>query len=339
MTLFNSILDQARHSNKRIVLPEGDDPRIVEGAIRAFDEELAIPVLLGSSATIGSLLKQMGSSDSRIEVIDPAYSESTDKYAETYHQLRAHKGVDAEAARQTMATDRLVYAATMVRVNDADGTIGGAVNTTGDTVRTALQIIGRAEGVKTVSSFFLMLLEREHHGQPRILVFADCALIVQPSSDELAQIALSSAASYHSLVKLTPRVAMLSFSTAGSARHEAVDRVKQATERVIEESPHLIVDGEIQFDAALVPEISATKAPESPLQGDSNVFVFPSLEAGNIGYKIAQRIGAADAIGPILQGLAQPANDLSRGCSAEDVYRLLAVTAVQASAVKANDRS
>jgi phosphate acetyltransferase len=238
--------------------------------------------------------------------------------------------MDAAGAAQVMTTDRLVYAATMVREREADGTIGGAVNTTADTVRTAFQIIGRAEGVKTVSSFFLMLLEREHHGQARILVFADCALIVQPNSDELAQIALSSAASYISLVKDTPRVAMLSFSTAGSARHKHVERVRQASELVTQQNPALIVDGDIQFDAAVIPDICIAKAPNSPLKGISNVFVFPSLEAGNIGYKIAQRIGAADAIGPILQGLARPANDLSRGCSADDVYRLLAVTAVQA---------
>ena len=226
--------------------------------------------------------------------------------------------------------DRLTYAAMMVRLRDADGTIGGAVHTSGDTIRTALQLIGRADGARTVSSFFLMLLEREHHGTARILMFADCALIVQPTIEELAQIALSSARSYKALVGNSPRVAMLSFSTAGSAVHKRATHIQAATALVRTLKPDLIIDGELQFDAATVPTVSASKAPDSVLAGEANILVFPSLEAANIGYKIAQRIGGADAIGPIIQGLARPANDLSRGCSAEDVYRLMAVTAVQA---------
>ena len=330
MSLFDSILDQARGRLKRIVLPEGDDSRIVEGAVRAFNDKIAQPVLLGDASTIEPMLKALGSSSDNIEIVDPRQSARTKDYARVYHELREHKGVTEETALATLRDDRLIYAALMVRLEDAHGTIGGAVNTTSDTVRTALQIIGRAEGVRTVSSFFLMLLEKEHHGTARILMFADCALIVQPNIEELAEIALSSSRSFKSLVDDSPRVAMLSFSTAGSAVHKRAVHVKEATEQVRKLDPDLIVDGELQFDAAMMPEISAKKAPDSVLKGDANIFIFPSLEAGNIGYKVAQRIGAADAIGPILQGLAHPANDLSRGCSAEDVYRLLAVTAVQA---------
>ena len=330
MSLFDSILGQARRSLKRIVLPEGDDSRIVEGAVRAFDDEIAQPVLLGDASTIEPMLEALGCSGSKIEILDPRHSARTEDYAKVYHELRKHKGVTEETALATLREDRLTHAAMMVRLQDADGTIGGAVHTTSDTVRTALQIIGRAEGVRTVSSFFLMLLEQQHHGDARILMFADCALIIQPSVEELAEIALSSSRSFKALVDVSPRVAMLSFSTAGSAKHKRAVHVKEATDLVRKLDPDLLVDGELQFDAAMMPTVSAKKAPDSVLEGDANIFVFPTLEAGNIGYKIAQRIGAADAIGPILQGLVHPANDLSRGCSAEDVYRLLAVTAVQA---------
>ncbi|ASJ74075.1 phosphate acetyltransferase [Granulosicoccus antarcticus] len=332
MSILESIMSRARGLNQRIVLSEGEDPRIVEGAVRAFNEGLAQPVLVGKAGQVEPLLKQFGGSSESIEIIDPANSQLTPDYAAAYHALRAHKGVDAAMALEAVTGNPLVFAAMMVREGQADATIGGAIHTTGDTVRAALQVIGRAKGVSTVSSFFLMFLEQEHHGTPRVLVFADCALVIQPSVEELAQIAVSSATSFEALSGETARVAMLSFSTAGSAKHPLVTHVIEATDRARELAPELMIDGEFQFDAAFVPDIAAHKAPDSKLAGNANIMVFPDLAAGNIGYKIAQRIGGAIAIGPILQGLAKPANDLSRGCNADDVYKLIAVTAVQAGA-------
>lgn len=330
MSMLESIMDKAHGLEQRVVLSEGSDPRIVEGAVRAFKENLAQPVLLGKAQAIEPLLKRFGGSSEAIEIVDPVSSPLTTDYAAAYHALRAHKGVGADMALEAVTNNPLVFAAMMVREAQADATIGGAVHTTGDTVRAALQIIGKAKGVSTVSSFFLMFLEQEHHGEPRVIVFADCALIVQPSMEELAQIAVSSAQSFEALSGETAKVAMLSFSTAGSAQHALVTQVRQATARARELAPTLTIDGEFQFDAAFVPDIAARKAPESTLTGDANIMVFPDLAAGNIGYKIAQRIGGAIAIGPVLQGLAKPANDLSRGCNADDVYKLIAVTAVQA---------
>ena len=284
MKIFESIMDRARALNQSIVLSEGEDHRIVEGAVRAFNDGLALPILLGSGSRIEPLLKQFGASPDSIQIIDPADSQHTSDYASAYHALRSHKGVDAAMALDTVANNPLVFAAMMVRQCDADATIGGAVHTTGDTVRAALQIIGRAEGVITVSSFFLMVLEDKHHGAPKALVFTDCALIVQPTVQELAQIAVSSARSYEALSGDTARVAMLSFSTAGSARHPLVSHVKEATGLARELAPELLIDGELQFDAAFVPEVAASKAPDSRLAGNANIMVFPDLEAGNIGY-------------------------------------------------------
>ncbi|MEM7224483.1 MAG: phosphate acetyltransferase [Pseudomonadota bacterium] len=332
MDFFADVLTTARKSPKRIVLSEGEDPRIAEGAARAHAEGIAQPVLVGRADVVAERLSAAGADPAAFEIVDPAAAARAEAYATAFHELRKHKGVDEAAARAAMR-DPLQFAAMMVRQGDGDGTIGGAVATTADTVRAALQIIGRAPGVKTVSSFFLMMLCEAHHPKQGVLVFADCGLIVEPSVEELSQIAISSADSFQALAQETPRIAMLSFSTAGSAKHERVERVVAATEMVKSARPDLTVDGEIQFDAAFVPAISASKAPNSPLEGEANVLVFPGLEAANIGYKIAQRIGGAKAVGPILQGLARPANDLSRGCSADDVFHLIAVTSVQAAEI------
>ncbi len=330
---ITSIHATARRAAARIALSEGTDPRVVEGALRAKRDGLASPVLVGDLAAVSQVLQRLGAAGDALEIVDPARSPDASRYAEAYHELRRHKGVDAAAALRAVA-EPLTFAALMVRLQDADGTVGGAVATTADTVRTALQVIGRAPGVNTVSSFFLMLLEADHHSVRGALAFADCGLIVEPSTDELAQIAASTADSFQALTGEVPRVAMLSFSTHGSAEHERVDRVTEATARVRAARPGLVIDGELQFDAAFVPAVAARKASASPLEGAANVFVFPGLEAANIGYKIAQRIGGAMAIGPILQGLARPANDLSRGCSADDVQALIAVTAAQSPAAR-----
>lgn len=331
MKPLDDIVARAKTICPRIVLPESEDPRVIAGAARAQADGLARPVLLGRSKRIATLLSEAGYDPSAFETLDPATAAQADGYAAAYLDLRRHKGVSEAAAARAMA-DPMTFAAMMVRAGDAQGTVGGAVATTADTVRAALQIIGRAPGVTTVSSFFLMMLCEPHHATRGALVFADCGLIVEPTVDELAAIAIASADSYRALTNATPRVAMLSFSTSGSARHPRVQHVLDATERVHAARPDIMIHGDLQFDAAFVPEISEAKAKTSPLKGLANVLVFPNLDSANIGYKIAQRIGQAKAIGPILQGLARPANDLSRGCNAEDVYHLIAVTAVQAGA-------
>ncbi|MTH95239.1 phosphate acetyltransferase [Roseibium sp. RKSG952] len=330
MKPLRTILGAATSSDKIIALAEGDDPRVVEGALKARSEGVARIILIGEQAKVeAELAKQGGSDVDGIEIHDPNSSSLTESFAAELHELRKHKGMTPEQAREQI-TKRLNYAAMLVHKGLADGTVGGAVETTSDTVRAALQIIGKAPDAAMVSSFFLMLYCRDHHSVRGAHIFADCGLVVDPNEEELAAIARASAASYHALTNETPRVAMLSFSTTGSAKHPKVSKVVEATEIAKAADPDLLIDGELQFDAAFVPEVAAKKAAASPLQGQANVFVFPNLDAGNLGYKIAQRIGGAEAIGPVLQGLAKPANDLSRGCSAEDVLHMVAVTAVQA---------
>jgi phosphate acetyltransferase len=331
VSALDDVIAAARAAPQRVVLAEGDDPRIVEGAVRASHEGVARTTLIGRSAQIHDLLRAHGADPDSFPIIDPTDTSLRGGFAAEYHVLRRHKGVDMQAARDAVL-DPLVFAALMVRLGHADGTIAGAVATTADTVRAALQIIGGAPGNAMVSSFFLMMLDEFHHPKQGALVFADCGLVVEPDAGELAGIAVASARSFADLTGSVPKVAMLTFSTHGSARHERVTKVIEATALARAAWPDLLIDGDLQFDSAFVPAINAAKAPGSPIAGDANVFVFPSLEAANIGYKIAQRIGGAKAIGPILQGLAHPANDLSRGCSAEDVYHLIAVTSAQAAA-------
>lgn len=338
MNPLEDIIDIARGRRGRIVLSEGEDPRIVEAAIRAQADRIAHPILLGQASAVAGRVSALGARPEDYEIIDPTTSPSAAAYSDAFYELRKHKDVDREGARKAMAGP-LAYAAMMVRLGDAEGTVGGAVHTTADTVRAALQIIGKAREVDTVSSFFLMMLSESHHEKKGGLVFADCGLVVEPTAAELKDIAIASAQSFRRLMKEEPRVAMLSFSTHGSARHDRVSRVVEATDLVRAARPDICIDGELQFDAAFDPAVCAAKAPRSPLKGAANVFIFPSLEAGNIGYKIAQRIGGAKAIGPILQGLSKPANDLSRGCSVDDVYHLIAVTCAQAGAGPSDGRS
>ncbi len=319
MTVLERIYDAARQARKKIVLPEGGDERIASAAARAVDENLCDVVLIGRPPAHVPI-------PDTVEVIEPRQFERFDELVDAYVELRRHKGMTHEQARIDMLTP-LRFSAMMVRLGLADGTLAGAVHTTADTVRAALQIIGRAPGTPAVSSFFLMVLPAD---SKRIAIFSDCALVASPNTEELARIALASRTSLETLTGETARVAMLSFSTLGSADTPEVERVREATALVRRLDPDLVVEGEIQFDAAFHAGTAAKKTPQSPLHGDANVFIFPDLNAGNIGYKIAERIGGAAAIGPILQGLAAPANDLSRGCSVEDVCAMLAVTAVQA---------
>jgi len=331
LSALDGIIAAARAAPQRIVLAEGEDPRIVEGAVRASRDGIARITLIGNTGRVEGLLRDHGADPANLAVIDPANTPLRGGFAAEYHVLRRHKGVEMEAAREAVL-DPLVFAALMVRLGHAEGTIAGAVATTAETVRAALQIIGGAPGSALVSSFFLMMLDAPHHPKQGALVFADCGLVVEPDAAELAGIALASARSFADLTGMVPKVAMLTFSTHGSARHQRVTKVIEATSLARAAWPDLLIDGDLQFDAAFVPAINVAKAPGSPIAGDANVFVFPSLEAANIAYKIAQRIGGAKAIGPILQGLAHPANDLSRGCSTEDVYHLIAVTSAQAAA-------
>lgn len=329
MKPLEKLIKVAQERRSRIVLSEAEDPRIVEGAVRAAGDGIARITLVGRRDAIEDHLRQEGAAAGAVQIEDPATSERTPVYAAAYHQLRDHKGVnEAESCR--VVEHSLGFSAMMVRLGHADGSVGGAVATTADTVRTALQIIGLAPDCELVSSFFLMMLCEPHHPKKGAFIFGDCGLVVEPDAAQLAQIALSSARSCEKLLGEPARVAMLSFSTEGSASHARVAKVIEATREVRKADPLLVVDGELQFDAAFSEAIGKSKAPHSTVGGAANVFIFPNLEAANIGYKIARHIGGALAIGPILQGLSKPANDLSRGCSADDVYHAIAVTAVQA---------
>lgn len=330
MSVLDTLHTRAAAHPARIVLSEGHDPRIVAAAVSAVRTGIAKIILVGPEADIIRQLSDAGSApgpDLRIE--DPATSVLTAEVAQSYFELRQHKGISMEIAEK-QARDPLVFAAMLVRNGHADGTVGGAVATTSDTVRAALQVIGKSKTAPLVSSFFLMVLPDDHPSGRGGMIYSDCGLVIDPSAEELSAIARQSAASCAALMDETPKVAMLSFSTKGSARHAKVDKVTEATALVRAQAPDLSVDGELQFDAAFVPSVGNSKAPGSDVAGHANVMIFPNLDAGNIGYKITQRIGGATAIGPVLQGLAKPANDLSRGCVAEDVVHMIAVTVLQA---------
>lgn len=331
MKALDRILERARHQPMRVVLCEGDDPRVLLAAARATRDGIAKIILVGDPKSIELATVLEGVDLTGIELVDPATSPASAAYADTLHALRANKGMTADAARAAVR-DPLCYANLMVRLGDADGSVAGAVHATADVVRTAIQLIGIDPTFRLVSSFFLMMLCQPFHTVKGGLIFSDCALVIDPNAEQLAEIAMAAADSALALLGEEPRVAMLSFSTSGSAHHAAVDKVTEATRRVRSLRPALAIDGDVQFDAAIVAEIAQRKIEHSQVGGHANVLVFPSLEAGNIGYKLAERIGQAKAIGPLLQGLLKPANDLSRGCCAEDIYHVIAVTTVQAQA-------
>ncbi len=331
MSFIDNVKAKARKAPKRIVLPEGDEKRTVQAAALIRDEGVAIPILLGAVDAIQATAAATGTDISGIETVDPATSEKAAAYAEALYELRKAKGVTpVDAAR--LVADPMYFGIMMVKLGDADGLVSGAVHTTGDMLRPALQIIKTKPGIKVVSSSFLMDCPNKALGHNGLLVYSDCVVMPCPTAEELAHIAVSAAETARVLCGIEePRVALLSFSTKGSAKHDLVSKVQQATDIAHALAPNLLLDGELQFDAALIPEIGASKAKGSPVAGRANVMVFPDLQAGNIGYKITQRIGGAEAFA-VLQGLAKPCNDLSRGCSVEDIVSTVALTAVQAQA-------
>jgi phosphate acetyltransferase len=326
---LDQILQRAREAPRRIAFPEATDPRVLRAARRLVSERIARPVLVGSEAAAREAAARLGLDLSGIPVVDPGVEPGRVELRGAVADALAEgeivgRNVDA------LLQDPLYYAAAMVRSGVVDGSVAGAMRTTAETLRAALRIIRPAAGVRVVSSFFLIQLERPTEAGERVLAFADCGLVPEPSADELADIALRTAWSFRTLVGREPRVAFLSFSTKGSAHHPAAHRVAEAKDRLLGRGPDFPADGELQLDAALVPDVARVKAPGSPVAGAANVLIFPNLDAGNIAYKLVERLAGAQAVGPLIQGLSRPANDLSRGCSVDDVVVAAAVTALQA---------
>lgn len=315
------------------MLPEGEEPRMIKAAETIINEGLASLILLGIEENINSKAQELGVNlSNKIQIINPKASEKFEEYAESYYQLRKHKGVSLDEAYQLLENP-LYFGALMVYHDDADGLVAGSINATGDVFRPALQTIKTAPGINIVSSSFIMVVPDCPYGEKGIMVFADCALNPEPNAEQLADVAIASATTGKALVGFEPRVAMLSFSTKGSGKHPLVDKVIEATKIAKEKKPELLIDGELQADAALIPSIGERKAPNSKIAGKANVLIFPDLHSGNIAYKLIERLAKAEAIGPISQGMKKPVNDLSRGCSVEDIVNVVAITVLQAGEV------
>lgn len=328
MKIMDKIYEVAKQNKQRIVLPEGEEERNIVAAKKIYDEGIATVIMIGDKQKIKSKSQELGVDLTGIDIINPVESENLNKYIEAFYELRKKKGMTKEKA-EIIVKDPLYFGTMMVKLDDADGMVSGAIHTTGDLLRPGLQIIKTAPGVSVVSSFFIMQVPGSEYGDNGLLLFSDCAVNPNPNSDQLAAIAIATADTARGLCHLDPKVAMLSFSTKGSADHEFVDKVRIATEKAHELRPDLDIDGELQLDAAIVKKVADLKAPGSNVAGKANVLVFPDLQSGNIGYKLVQRFANAEAIGPICQGFAKPINDLSRGCSTEDIVNVVAITSVQ----------
>lgn len=334
MDIIKNIVSRAKADKQRIVLPEGTEERTLKAADLLLKDEVVDVILLGELAKIKELSAAYGLNNiGKATIIDPKTYVKKHEYANLLFELRKAKGITEEKALQ-LVENPLYLACLLIKNGEADGEVAGAENTTGDVLRPALQIIKTAPGITVVSGAFFMFLENNKYAPDGVIVFADCAVTPSPTASQLSEIAVASAHTTIALAGMKPRVAMLSFSTKGSAKDPLVDKVAEATKLAKELDPTIDIDGELQLDAALVPSVAKTKAPQSNVAGSANVLVFPSLEAGNIGYKLVQRLAGAEAVGPVLQGMAAPVNDLSRGCSVEDIYKLVAITANQSIAAK-----
>lgn len=333
MRISQLIREKAKKNPKIVVLPEGEEPRMIKATETIINEGFASLILLGKEENIKSKAQELGIKlPSEIKIINPKDSDKLKEYAESYYQLRKNKGLSLDEAYQLLENP-LYFGALMVYQDDADGLVAGSINSTGDVFRPALQTIKTAPGINIVSSSFIMVLPDCPYGESGVVVFADCAINPEPNAKQLADIAIASAATGKALVGFEPRVAMLSFSTKGSAKHPLVDKVIEATKIVQEKKPELLIDGELQADAALIPSIGERKAPNSKIAGKANVLIFPDLHSANIAYKLVERLAKAEAIGPISQGMRKPVNDLSRGCSDEDIVNVVAITVLQAGEV------
>ena len=335
MDVIKNLIERARQDRQRIVLPEGTEERTIKAADKAIADGIADIIILGNKAEIAALAQKFELKNiEKATIIDPMDNPDAEKYANLLYELRKAKGMTMEDA-QKLVCNPLYLGCLIIKAGDADGQVAGAQNTTGNVLRPALQIIKTSPGITCVSGAMMMITNAKEYGEEGVLFFADVAVTPNPDANQLSQIAVCTAQTAKALAGIEqPRVAMLSFSTKGSAKHEMVEKVTEATKLAHELAPELNLDGELQADAALVPFVGASKAPGSTVAGKANVLVFPDLGAGNIGYKLVQRLGGAEAIGPVLQGIARPVNDLSRGCSVEDVYMMVAITANQAIASK-----
>ena len=329
MSFINDIKQRAKQDIKTIILPESNDLRVIKATEQILKEGYSDIILIGNKEEIKKIAQENNIEISKAKIVDPLKSDKFSEYAEKFYELRKAKGMTLDKAKEIMK-DNVYFGMMMVKQGDGDGLVSGACHSTADTLRPALQILKTAPGTKLVSAFFFMVVPNCEYGENGAFVFGDCGLNEYPDPEALSEIAISSSKSFKQLVGKEPKVAMLSYSSYGSAHSPLTDKVVEATKLLKEKMPDLIADGELQLDAAIIPEIAASKAPGSPLKGEANTLIFPDLDAGNIGYKLVQRFAKAEAYGPLCQGIARPVNDLSRGCSAEDIAGVVAITAVQA---------